>query len=147
VPKVRTDDQGNPVPGLEGGFGWECRNLFEAPEGWHQVGTDMSGLELRCLAHFMARWDGGEYGHEVLSGDIHTVNQKAAGLPSRDDAKTFIYALLYGAGDGKLGSITGKGARDGKRLRANFMAGLPAMKKLTEAVKDRAVAKGILLGL
>jgi DNA polymerase I-like protein with 3'-5' exonuclease and polymerase domains len=94
----------------------------------------------------MARWDGGEYGRIVLEEDIHTVNQKAAGLPSRDNAKTFIYAFLYGAGDGKLGSITGRGAKDGKRLRANFEAKIPAMGELTKAVKARAKT-GYLTGL
>lgn len=134
------------VTGLDGGYGYECRSLFTVPEGWTQVGTDMSGLELRCLSHFMARWDNGDYGRIVLEEDIHTVNQEAAGLPTRDNAKTFIYAFLYGAGDAKLGSITGRGAKDGKRLRANFEAKIPAMGKLTAAVKARAKS-GFLTGL
>lgn len=134
------------LTGLEGGYGWECRSLFTVPVNWFMIGTDASGLELRCLAHFMARWDGGEYGEQVLNGDIHTINQIAAGLPTRDMAKTFIYAFLYGAGDGKLGSITGRGAKDGKRLRANFEAKIPAMGKLTKAVKARAKS-GHLTGL
>ena len=134
------------LTGLEGGYGYECRSLFTVPKGWTQIGTDMSGLELRCLSHFMARWDDGEYGRQVLNGDIHTINQDAAGLPTRDNAKTFIYAFLYGAGDGKLGSITGRGAKDGKRLRANFEAKIPAMGKLTAAVKARAKS-GYLTGL
>ncbi len=146
VPKVKLDAEDHPIHGLDGGYGWECRSLFTVPEGWHMIGTDASGLELRCLSHFMARWDDGEYGRIVLEEDIHTVNQKAAGLPSRDNAKTFIYAFLYGAGDGKLGSITGRGARDGKRLRANFEAKIPAMGKLTAAVKARAKS-GHLKGL
>lgn len=71
-------------------YGAECRELFEAPKGMKQVGADASGLELRCLAHFMAKWDDGAYTKELLEGDIHSVNQKAAGLPTRDNAKTFI---------------------------------------------------------
>jgi DNA polymerase I len=134
------------VTGLDGGYGFECRSLFTVPKGWTQIGTDMSGLELRCLAHFMARWDEGEYGRIVLEEDIHTVNQLAAGLPTRDNAKTFIYAFLYGAGDGKLGAITGRQAKDGKRLRANFEAKIPAMGKLTQAVKAKA-KQGFLGGL
>lgn len=134
------------ITGLEGGYGYECRSLFTVPEGWTQIGTDMSGLELRCLSHFMARWDDGEYGRIVLEEDIHTVNQQAAGLPTRDNAKTFIYAFLYGAGDGKLGSITGRGPKDGKRLRANFEAKIPAMGELTKAVKA-AAKRGYLSGL
>lgn len=84
-------------------YGKECRELFYAPDGWVLVGVDASGLELRCLAHFMARYDGGEYVKVVTTGDVHTTNQKAAGLDSRPKAKTFIYAYIYGAGDWKLG--------------------------------------------
>lgn len=146
VPKVQMDKEGNIKHGLDGGYGFECRSLFTVPPGWTQIGTDMSGLELRCLSHFMAKWDGGAYGDLVLNGDIHTANQTAAGLPSRDDSKTFIYAFLYGAGDGKLGSITGKGAKEGKRLRANFEAQIPAMGNLSKAVKV-AAKRGYLVGL
>jgi DNA polymerase-1 len=68
-----------------------CRALFgPGPEGWVQVGCDLSGIELRCLAHYMAPYDNGDYAKEILEGDIHTANQNAAGLPTRNDAKTFI---------------------------------------------------------
>ena len=78
------------VPSIKAPYGAECRELFCAPEGMVQVGCDASGLELRCLAHYMAKWDGGVYAKVLLEGDIHTVNQQAAGLPTRDNAKTFI---------------------------------------------------------
>jgi hypothetical protein len=42
----------------------------------------------------MATFDNGAYGREVVEGDVHTANQKAAGLPTRNNAKTFIYAFL-----------------------------------------------------
>lgn len=72
-------------------YGKDCRELFGIPAGWaHLVGADASGLELRCLAHYMARFDGGAYIKVLLEGDVHSVNQKAAGLPTRDNAKTFI---------------------------------------------------------
>lgn len=77
-----------------GTYGHECRELFRAPDGMMMVGCDASGLELRMLASYMARYDGGKYAKVILEGDIHTENQKAAGLPTRNDAKTFIYALL-----------------------------------------------------
>lgn len=128
-------------------YGKECRSLFCVPTGKLQVGADASGLELRCLAHFMAKHDGGEYAKVILEGDIHTVNQTAAGLPTRDNAKTFIYAFLYGAGDAKLGSIVGKGRQAGAKLRAKFLAGLPALEKLVRGVKKRAAEKGYLIGL
>ena len=127
-------------------YGSDCRALFIVPQGKRLVGADASGLELRCLAHFMAKHDNGEYGKVILEGDIHSVNQAAAGLPTRDNAKTFIYAFLYGAGDHKLGTIIGKGKASGGKLRAKFLQGLPALEKLVTGVK-KAAKKGWIKGL
>jgi DNA polymerase I-like protein with 3'-5' exonuclease and polymerase domains len=99
------------VPACGAPYGKQCRELFHAPLGWLLVGCDAEGLELRCLGHFMGKYDGGAYGDTVVNGDkskgtdIHSVNQRAVGLFSRDSAKTFIYALVYGGGDAKLGEI------------------------------------------
>lgn len=134
------------VPGVRSPYGPQCRSFFKVLPGFKQVGADLSGLELRCLAHFMARWDEGEYGHELLNGDIHTKNQLAAGLPTRDNAKTFIYGFLYGAGDQKIGSIVGKGSKEGKQLKEKFLNGVPALKNLRNAV-TKAAERGYLLGL
>lgn len=135
------------VPASSSPYGHECRELFEIPEGWSAlVGADASGLELRCLAHFMAKWDGGAYGEILLNGDIHTANQEAAGLPTRNNAKTFIYAFLYGAGDAKIGSIVGGTEEDGRKLKKKFLKSLPALGKLVDAVKESA-KKGYLKGL
>lgn len=90
VPSVEVSKDGSVLWGYDGGFGAECRELFTVPRDWVMVGADASGLELRCLAHYMARWDKGSYGEVVLNGDIHTVNQQAAGLATRAEAKTFI---------------------------------------------------------
>lgn len=134
------------VPAVNKPYGKECRELFGAEnmltlEGtpWIQVGTDASGLELRCLGHFMYPFDNGEYVHEVVSGDIHTKNQMAAGLPTRDNAKTFIYGFLYGAGDAKIGSIVGKGSAEGKELKAKFLEATPALKALRDTIVSALV--------
>ncbi len=95
------------VPAPRSPWGAEFRRLFSAPEGFRLVGADADRLELVIQAHYMAYFDGGAYAKAVASGDIHTDNQKAAGLATRDQAKTFIYALNYGAGDPKIGSIVG----------------------------------------
>lgn len=95
------------VPACGAEYGAECRELFTVPEGWVLLGSDASGLELRCLAHFMAPFDKGYYIDVVLNGDIHTANQKAAGLATRNEAKRFIYAFLYGAGDELIGQLVG----------------------------------------
>ena len=140
------------VPSLSSVYGKECRELFTVPPGFKLVGCDLSGLELRCLAHFMYPWDNGKYGKTVVEGkhedgtDIHTVNQKAAGLPTRSNAKTFIYGFLYGAGDAKIGSIIGKGPAAGKALKEKFLNNLPALKTLREKVME-ASKRGYLVGL
>lgn len=132
------------VPSVNGFMGKECRELFIARKGYKLVGTDASGLELRCLAHYM---NDEEYTHEILNGDIHTKNQLAAGLPTRNNAKTFIYGFLYGAGDAKIGSITGKGAKEGKAIKTKFLSSLPKLKKLSEGVKHKIQSKGFLKGI
>ena len=125
------------VPSLNAAFGKECRKLFFAPEGYSLLGADASGLELRCLAHYMNRYDGGKYGKEILEGDIHTANQEAAGLATRSQAKTFIYGFLYGAGNEKIGQIINKGAKEGGQIKKRFLAKTPALKKLTEALNNK----------
>ena len=139
-----------------GTYGSQCRSLFIAdpdkPE-WVQVGADASGLELRMLASFMGRYDGGRYAKVLLEGDIHTANQKAAELETRDNAKTFIYAFMYGAGDAKLGSIVkplatpAAQARIGTALRAKFPRAIPALKRLTDAVQAALAQRPYLIGL
>ena len=135
------------VPSTRAPYGERCRAAFTAPKGKVLVGADASGLELRCLAHYLAMFGDKEYAKTILEGDIHTANQKAAGLPTRDDAKTFIYAFLYGAGDAKIGSIVGGSAKQGKQLKASFMAKTPSIKKLYEAVANAIETKGMLRGL
>lgn len=136
------------VPKVGSIYGAECRALFTAVPGKTLLlGCDVSGLELRMLGHFMAKHDGGAYGREVIEGDVHTINQQAAGLPDRDVAKEFIYAFLYGAGDGKIGSIIGKGRMAGRAIKAKFFKKVPALKKLVDGVKKAAQVKGFLKGL
>ena len=131
------------VPSHGSPYGKECRSCWIVEDGYKLVGVDASGLELRMLAHYM---DDKEYINEIINGDIHTANQNFAGLKSRDQAKTFIYALIYGAGDEKIGSII-KGSRaEGKRLRERFLNSLPAYRTLKERV-DRAASKTYLKGI
>lgn len=131
------------VPASYSPYGEDCRELFTVEDGYKLVGMDASGLELRMLAHYMNDED---YTNEVINGDIHTANQRAANLESRDKAKTFIYAFLYGAGDGKIGQVVGGTAKDGKRLKQNFLKNTPALKKLRTRVTSLADS-GSLIGL
>jgi DNA polymerase I-like protein with 3'-5' exonuclease and polymerase domains len=131
------------VPAVYSPYGRECRDVWTVPKGYKLVGMDASGLELRMLAHYMN--DEG-YTNEILTGDIHTTNQLAAGLETRDQAKTFIYAFLYGAGDAKIGSIVGGTAKNGKRLKEEFLGNTPALGRLRERV-GVAAGRGYVLGL
>lgn len=110
---------------------------------WDFVGYDGAGLELRMLAHYM---NDEEYTHQILHGDIHTHNQKLAGLPTRKSAKSFIYAHNYGAGDMKLGSLVGGGKKEGALMRSRFMAELPGLSNLIARIQKQA-EKGYITGI
>jgi DNA polymerase-1 len=167
VPKIKKNRAGEVLRGYEGRYGYESRALFGAPPGKLLVGVDADGLELRMLGHYMARFDGGAYAKAVVSGDkkagtdAHTLNMKAVGLRTRDGAKTWIYAYLYGAGDLKLGIIfyedmseswrdafnakhpPGPGREKalmqlGRRGRTRIEDGFPALSELQKGVKAKA---------
>lgn len=130
-------------------YGAEMRDCWTVRPGYKLVGCDADGLELRMLAHYMK--DEG-YIRAVCEGDkdagtdAHSINQRAAGLSTRDQAKTFIYAYLYGAGDAKIGSIVGGSRQAGKELKAKFLRRTPALSRLKERVAQ-AARRGWLQGL
>ncbi len=132
------------IPNSGAVYGPECRNRWTVEKGNRLVGLDASGLELRMLAHYM---NDDAYTSEVVSGDIHTANQKAAGLETRNQAKTFIYAFLYGAGSPKIGQIVGGGAKEGQNLITSFLRNTPKLKALREKVSRIYSQKGWLPGL
>ena len=131
------------VPSSHSPYGKECRACWIVEDNNVLLGVDASGLEIRMLAHYM---NDEEYTNEILNGDIHTANQQLAKLESRDKAKTFIYALMYGAGDEKLGKVVGGSTADGKRARQYFFDNKPTFKSLRDRVQ-RASAKKYLKGL
>lgn len=131
------------VPKVGNPFGAECRSLFIAGPGEALVGIDASGLELRMLAHYLAKYDGGEYIEAVCHGDVHTKNRIALEIPdgptARDTAKRAVYAELYGAGNEKLGwtiDPTGTPAQQAARGRRAKKALLANVKGL-RALKDK----------
>lgn len=137
------------IPNSGSIYGKECRECWTVESNNVLVGCDASGLELRMLAHYMKDEN---YVRTVTEGnskegtDVHSINQKAAGLPTRDSAKTFIYAFLYGAGDAKIGSIVGGTSKDGEKLKRKFLQQTPALSRLLDRVKRQAV-KGWVPGL
>ena len=121
------------------------------------VGADASGLELRCFAHYL---QDPEYTDLILHGDIHWHNAVSAGLAEdvpydendrrlweqRQQAKTFIYAMLYGAGLAKIGEIVGGGVAAGRELKENFLNAVPAYADLCDKV-ERIAACGTVPGI
>ena len=109
------------VPATAAEYGHECRELFTVADGEEEVGADQAGLEGRCFAHYLAKHDGGAYGVELLKGDPHWKAVLGIGFfppgTERDKdnqlhtivreqgAKRTFYAMLYGAGDEKVGRI------------------------------------------
>lgn len=146
------------VPSGKAPYGHQCRELFIVPEGYKLVGCDADALELRDLAGYMARYDGGAYIKTVLGGkkedgtDMHTQNANVLGC-DRDTAKTWFYAFIYGAGDFKLGDVLGvKGHKKavitrGRSSRAKFLKSLPALEAITTKAKEKAVLNGWIRGL
>ena len=133
------------IPAVRSPFGKECRACWtvDNPHTHTLVGTDASGLELRCLAHLMNH-EG--YTNEILNGDVHTANMKMAGLTDRDQAKTFIYAFMYGAGAAKIGKIVGGNKDHGQKLMDRFLSNMPALKRVRNAVQ-KAAERGMIRGV
>lgn len=125
------------LPAVRSLYGKEIRALFGVEEDRVQVGSDLAGIEARMLAHSMGD---DEYTKEVLDGDIHTANQIAAGLPTRDSAKTFFYGFLYGAGNEKVGQLVNGSAKEGASIKERFLQSLPSLKQLIEEKQDEAKA-------
>jgi len=121
----------------------EFRKLFKASPGQVMVGADLSGIELRMLAHYLARYDEGRYADVLLHGDIHQENADKIGI-SRRQVKTVTYAFLYGAGDAKLGKSYDaqlseqQAKKKGKEIRQAYMDAVPGLEKLVTAVKSKA---------
>jgi DNA polymerase-1 len=130
------------VPSVNKPYGERIRSLWKVDTGNVLVGTDLAGIELRCLAHYMQDPDWTE---ELLNGDIHQKNADAAGI-TRPQAKTLIYATLYGAGPSKIGSIVGGGAKEGNEVLHRFYSNTPKLRILMEKVQ-KVAAKGYVPGL
>lgn len=134
------------LKGRAGDHGWDCRNCFHVPDGWVQMGADQKGIELRGMAHYMAQYDQGAYAKLVLEADPHDLHQQVMELPSRDTAKTVIYALIYGAGDYKLGITVDpllvlhpkKAKALGAEMRKRLMTRIPALNQVSRAIQREA---------
>lgn len=144
------------VPAAYSPYGKECRSLFHAPDGWNLIGVDAKALELRCLAGYLAYWDDGEYARVVTdeSIDIHVYNQERFGVATRDISKRLLYAVAYGAGALKAGTVIDPNEKNEVVLRKlgstainSFMNGVPALRKLKEHLAKTLQENNWLRGL
>ena len=144
------------VPAAYSPYGKECRSLFHAPDGWKLIGVDAKALELRCLAGYLAYWDDGEYARVVTdeSIDIHVYNQERFGVATRDISKRLLYAVAYGAGALKAGTVIDPNEKNEIVLRKlgstainSFMDGVPALRKLKEHLAKTLQENNWLRGL
>ena len=129
-----------------------ARQLFIPHPGHVMVGADLEGLELRALGHYLSRFDDGAFADVVINGDIHQQNADRVGC-TRKEVKTITYAFIYGAGDAKLGHSLRPELPDiekkqlGTELRRKFLAAIPGLEPLIDAVKQKVRNSGRLRGL
>ena len=131
------------VPATRAVLGTEFRSCWTVESGNVLVGVDLSGIELRCFAHYLNDQD---YINETVNGDVHTRNQQAFGVETRDLAKTVLYATLYGASAAKIGKVIGDTPKRGAEIIGNFCKAIPAY-AILKAKVERMSEKGTLPGL
>ena len=121
----------------------EFRELFKASPGKSMVAADLSGIELRMLGPYLARYDEGRYSEILTTGDIHATNAERIGI-TRRQVKTVTYAFLYGAGDLKIGTSFDSGLSEdkarkkGKEIREAYVQAIPGLAELLSAIKTRS---------
>lgn len=130
IPGTRHDPDG-PRLGVDGMFTYEARSVWTHRGGADRclVGVDAKGIQLRILAHYL---NNKEFIDAVVNGDPHERNREIGGFGTRDQAKTFIYAFVLGAGDKKVGEIIGGSVRDGRDVKKRFIERTPGLKQLLD---------------
>ena len=142
-----------------GAYGHLIRSLVIAPEGNDIVGIDLSNIEGRVLAHYLAMAMGDHSMADIFANglDFHSMNVVNWGLApgftyeqirdkvdatakaARNSAKTLLYASLYGAGPEKIGQGDKK---KGLALLRTLEENAPAMIALKEQVWDTCARNG-----
>jgi DNA polymerase I len=132
-------------------YGIECRRLWQARPGRHEVGYDASGLEMRMFAEYL---NNDEATLLFTVGDPHLFNTRNLELPDemRDlTVKNGFYCMLYGGGDAKLGvtlkpELRGDSAREyGKWARERLESRTPGLARLVSDIEDEFRGSGGLL--
>lgn len=152
IPAEFHGEERTPVEAVKSKYDGQFRALWTVPEGGWLVGTDAEGIQLRVLAHLMKSE---EYVHAIVSGtkedetDIHNLNRKALGMShiTRDDAKTFIYAFLLGAGVGKIAQILRVNQKEAAQAIENFLNSIDGLADLKKKAIPAIARRGWFRGL
>lgn len=142
----------SPVEEVKKAYDYSLRACWSVPSGKVLVGTDAAGIQLRVLAHTIrnkAYSDAIIFGVKENETDIHNVNKKALGLShlTRDDAKTFIYAWLLGAGIGKVAQILRCKPDEAEIAMDNFMQSIDGLYELKKELIPRYARAGGFFGI
>lgn len=134
----------------------EIRKLWTSTADTVLVGCDAAGIQLRILAHYM---DDERFTNALVAGkkedgtDPHTLNANALGQvclrhsDPRDRAKTFIYAWLLGAANGKIGEILECSAKEAGEAVDSFIRSYPGLKRLKDVTIPSDAKRGYFEGL
>ena len=152
IPAILDREPTTAVEEVKYKYNGAMRECFTVPEGSWLVGTDADGIQLRILTHYMKSEDYREAilkGDKDLGTDIHSVNKKSLGpiCKGRDEAKTFIYAWLLGAGLPKIGNILDCTVPQAKRAEQDFLTAIPDLDRLKKSTIPRDARRGYFIGL
>ena len=134
-------------------LGKELRSLWQAPSRKRLlVGVDAEGIQLRIFAHYI---DDKEFTESLVKGkkddktDPHSLNARILGsvCPGRAAAKRFIYALLLGAGIGKLAEILGCSKQEAQAALDRLMRRYQGFSDLKQSVIPHDAKRGWFYGL
>lgn len=140
------------IPNPDSGayFAKEMRQLFTARPGYVIVGGDSASCQVRALCHYMPDEKFIEavlHGKKEEGTDIHSLNMNLTGIVHRSKAKNFFYGFLFGAQAAKVGSIIGKGKREGQKLLDQYFANMPLLKQLIDNITEEWKEKGYVIGI
>lgn len=113
------------------------RKYIVPPAGYVFIARDYSAQEMKLLAHFT---EGGllEQLKADPGKDIHLIAADIAGI-TRKVAKTLGFAVLYGAGVGRIAESLSIGVGEATSIKRKYLSALPEIKvfqdKLTKAGK------------
>lgn len=133
------------IPRVTSLYGAQMRALFKGGHGLWQLGFDFASLEARIMGHYVLPYTDGVALAEAMvaekPNDLHSLNAKKLGI-DRSSAKSFGYAVLYGAQAKKLSKMLGVSESQGQRLFNEYWQAVPALKELKEKVEKVWTSSG-----